>query len=300
MNILLLGCAGQVGWELQRSLAPLGPITALTRQGKDGLSGDLAEPNSLAATIQALSPDVIVNAAAYTNVDRAEKEQDLATTINAQAPGVLAREAQRLDSLLVHYSTDYVFNGSGGRPWREDDIPEPKNIYGQTKLEGEDAVRESGCRHLIFRTSWVYAARGKNFIHTMLKLAMERDSLQVINDQFGAPTGAELIADVTAHAICSAQKDKSLSGIYHLAAAGQTSWWEYARLVIDEGYRVGLKLKTNADNVQPVASEEFHTLASRPNNSKLDTARLEKTFSIHLPDWEYGVRRCIHELYGSH
>jgi len=296
MKILLLGCKGQVGWELERSLALLGQVTALTRHGENGLSGDLSEPKSLAATIQAHSPDIIVNAAAYTNVDQAEREPFLARTINALAPEVMAREAQRLDALLVHYSTDYVFNGSGRRPWREGDIPEPKSIYGQTKLEGEEAVRKSGCSHLIFRTSWVYAARGKNFIHTMLKLALERESLQVIHDQIGAPTGAELIADVTAHALRAAQQDSSLSGTYHLAASGEISWWDYARLVIDEGSRAGLAFKTTADEVQPVSSEEFHTLASRPKNSRLDTTRLQKAFSIHLPEWEHGVRRCIHEI----
>jgi len=299
MKILVLGPNGQVGWELQRSLAPLGQILALARQGEDGLCGDLADPESLAASIKALSPDVIVNAAAHTNVDQAEKEPDLSESINARAPGVMAREARRLGSLLVHYSTDYVFDGSGVRPWREDDIPDPKNVYGRTKLKGEEAVRESDCRHLIFRTSWVYAGRGKNFIHTMLKLATERPSLRVINDQFGAPTGAELIADVTAHAIRAAQKDQSLAGVYHLAATGQTSWWDYARLVMEEGRQAGLELKANADSVEPVASEEFSTPASRPKNSRLDTSKLQETFSIHLPRWEDGVRRCIQEICGG-
>jgi dTDP-4-dehydrorhamnose reductase len=295
LKILLLGCNGQVGWELQRSLAPLGQVTAFARQGHNGLSGDLADPDSLAVTVKKLDPDVIVNAAAYTAVDQAESEPEQARLINSEAPARLAREAQKTGAWLIHYSTDYVFDGSGTAPWREDDSTAPINLYGQTKLEGEEAIRESRCFHLIFRTSWVYAARGKNFIHTMLRLAAEPDSLKVIDDQFGAPTGAELIADVTAHAIRSACKDKSLSGTYHLAAAGETSWYEYARLIIQEAARAGMEVKTTPEKIIPVLSEEFPTAAARPKNSRLDTNRLQNTFGLRMPPWEDGVIRTLHE-----
>lgn len=296
MKILLLGCNGQVGWELQRSLCPLGELTALSRQGCNGLAGNLADPESLAATVNTLAPDVIVNAAAYTAVDQAESEPEQARLINAKAPARLALEAKAAGAWLIHYSTDYVFDGTGTAPWREDDPGAPVNVYGKTKLEGEKAIRESGCLHLIFRTSWVYAARGKNFIRTMLRLAVERDSLKVITDQFGAPTGAELIADVTAHAIRSAYKDQSLSGAYHLAAAGATSWYEYARLIIREATRTGMGMKTPIENIIPVASEEFPTVAARPKNSRLDSIRLQNAFSLHMPPWEDGVLRALHEV----
>jgi len=296
LKILLLGSSGQVGWELQRSLAPLGELTAIGRQQRGGLCGDLSDPDSLAATVKSLAPDVIVNAAAYTAVDQAESEPEKARLINAQAPARLAREAEKTGAWLIHYSTDYVFDGTGTGPWREDDPRGPINVYGQTKLEGEAAIRKSGCPHLIFRTSWVYAARGKNFIHTMLRLAAERDLLKVINDQFGAATGAELIADVTAHAIRAAHKDENLSGTYHLAAAGQTSWYEYARLIIREAARAGMSLKVTPENVTSVPSKEFPTPAARPQNSRLDTTRLENTFNLHMPPWEDGVLRALHEV----
>lgn len=296
MKVLLLGCNGQVGWELQRSLSPLGELTALSRHGRNGLAGDLSDTESLTATVKTVSPDVIVNAAAYTAVDQAESESEKARLINAEAPARLAREAKKADSWLVHYSTDYVFDGNGSTPWREDDPAGPINIYGQTKLEGEEAIRESGCHHLIFRTSWVYAARGKNFIRTMLKLASERDSLKVINDQFGAPTGAELIADMTAHALRSALNDKSLCGSYHLAASGETTWYEYARLIICEAARLGMEMKTPPENITPVPSEEFPKTAARPRNSRLETNRLQNAFGLHMPSWEAGVIRCIQEL----
>ncbi|MCC6813834.1 MAG: dTDP-4-dehydrorhamnose reductase, partial [Rubrivivax sp.] len=211
MKILLLGKNGQLGWELQRSLAPLGELVALDRRGAPGLCGDLGEPDGLAATVRQLCPDVIVNAAAYTAVDRAESEPELARRINAHAPAVLAREAAACGALLVHYSTDYVFHGQGQRPWAEDDPTGPLNVYGQTKLEGEQAILRSAGRHLILRTSWVYAARGGNFARTMLRLARQQPRLTVIDDQWGAPTGAELIADVSAHAIVQlrARPDKA-------------------------------------------------------------------------------------------
>ena len=242
MKILLLGKNGQVGWELQRSLAPLGELIALDRHSAD-LCGDLGNLAGLAATVQRVRPDVIVNAAAHTAVDKAESEPELARTLNALAPGVLAREAASLGALLVHYSTDYVFDGSGQRPWAESDAPAPLNVYGQTKLEGEQLIQAAGPRHLILRTSWVYAARGGNFAKTMLRLARERDSLNVIDDQWGAPTGAELIADASAHAIRQVLQRPADAGLYHLTASGETSWCGYANtvLAIAESARAAIK-----------------------------------------------------------
>lgn len=304
MRILLLGCNGQVGWELQRSLAPLGSVIPLSRQGRDGLTGDLADPEALVATVKTIAPDVIVNAAAYTAVDRAESEPERARIINAEAPAVLAREAKKSGTWLVHYSTDYIFDGSGTDPWREDDPKGPINIYGQTKLEGEEAIRQSGCHYLIFRTSWVYSAHGKNFIYTILGLASKRNSLKVINDQIGAPTGAELISDTSAHAIRSAQGDKNLCGTYNLAAAGETSWWNYSRVIIDTALQANAQLQTTDENILPVTSEEFRTEAERPKNSRLDTALIEHSFSLQLPFWEQGVIRTVKEIlrcdYGVH
>jgi dTDP-4-dehydrorhamnose reductase len=229
-------------------------------------------------------------------VDQAESEPEMAGIINIEAPARIAREAQKTGAWLIHYSTDYVFDGTGTAPWKEDDPKAPINVYGHTKLEGEKAIRESGCHHLIFRTSWVYAARGKNFIRTMLRLAAERDSLKVIDDQFGAPTGAELIADTTAHAIRAAHGDNSLSGTYHLAAAGETSWWNYAKLVINAALKAGVELKISDKDILPVSSEEFPTEAKRPKNSRLDTILLQKTFGLHLPSWEQGVLRTLKEI----
>jgi dTDP-4-dehydrorhamnose reductase len=296
MDILLFGPKGKVGWELQRSLASLGQVIPVARQGRDGMSGDLTDPKSLSATIQALSPDIIVNAAAYTNVDQAESEPGPARTVNARSLEVMAQEALMLDALLVHYSTDYVFSGAGSTPWHEDDSPEPANVYGLTKLEGEKAVRGSGCRHLIFRTSWVYALYGRSFLQTMLKLACAGKGLRVVDDQFGAPTGAELIADVTAHALRTVQKDKDLCGTYHLAAAGETTWYDYTRLVISTAVEIGINVNVSAQEIVPVSSEEFPTPAPRPLNSRLNTSRLESTFGLCLPPWQEGVVRVLREL----
>jgi len=232
MKILLFGCNGQVGWELQRSLSPLGELVALDFDSREH-HADFSRPEGLADTVRAVAPDVIVNAAAHTAVDRAESEPELARTLNATAPAVLAREAAARGAWLVHYSTDYVFDGSGSHYRGEDEQPGPLSVYGRTKLEGEQLIRASGCKHLILRTSWVYAARGSNFARTMLKLAAERERLTVIDDQIGAPTGAELLADVTAHAMRAAARDPALGGTYHVAAGGETSWCGYARLVIE-------------------------------------------------------------------
>ncbi|ATE60011.1 dTDP-4-dehydrorhamnose reductase [Thauera sinica] len=294
MKILLLGSNGQVGWELQRSLAPLGEVVALDRSGAPGLCGDLSRMDELAAGVRRLAPDVIVNAAAYTAVDKAESEPELAHAINAGAVGRLAAEAAALGAWLVHYSTDYVFDGSGGQPWREDAATAPLSVYGRTKLAGEEAIRASGCRHLILRTSWVYAARGGNFARTMLRLATERERLTVIADQTGAPTGADLIADVSAHALRSAMRDANLSGTYHLAAAGETSWHGYARFVIEEARALGIALK--ATDIAAIPTSDYPTPARRPLNSRLDTTRLRQRFGLALPDWRPGVRRMLREV----
>lgn len=295
MKILLFGKGGQVGWELQRALSPLGELVALDFDSAD-LCGDFTDPAGLAATVQQLRPDIIVNAAAHTAVDKAESEPELARTINALAPAVLAREAQRLGAWLVHYSTDYVFDGSGAQPWKESDTPAPLSVYGRTKLEGEQLVQASGCKYLIFRTSWVYAARGGNFAKTMLRLAQERERLTVIEDQVGAPTGAELLADVTAHALRQVLQRPQDGGLYHLAAAGETSWHGYARHVIDQAQRVQPALNIVAKEVLAVPSSAFATAAVRPLNSRLDTARLQATFGLRLPPWQQGVERMLAEI----
>jgi dTDP-4-dehydrorhamnose reductase len=294
MRILLLGKEGQVGWELQRSLAPLGEVVALGRQGTDGLTGDLVELDGVQATVRAVAPDVLVNAAAYTAVDRAEREPERSMRINGEACGVLARTMRELGGWLVHYSTDYVFDGNGDRPWQESDFPAPVNHYGLSKLAGEQAIRESGVQHLLLRTSWVYAARGANFPKTMLRLARERPVLKVVADQVGAPTGAELVADVTAHVLRAALSRPDVAGTYHLAASGACSWHECARFVVDEARRLSYELAVKA--VEPTASADYPTPARRPLNSRLDTTRLCTTFGLTLPPWQAGLSRMLSEL----
>ncbi len=295
MRILLFGKKGQVGWELQRSLAPLGAVVALCRDSKD-FCGDFMNLEGLVDTVRRLKPDVIVNAAAHTAVDKAESEPELAQTINIDAPNVLAREAKLLNAWLVHYSTDYVFDGSGIAAWAETASTGPLSVYGATKLAGEEAVRRSGCKYLIFRTSWVYGARVNNFAKTMIRLAQERDDLSVIDDQVGAPTGADLLADITAHAIRSAQLRPELSGLYHLAAAGETSWYGYARFVLEFARKLGVNLKVAPEAIEPVPTSAFPTPAQRPRNSRLDTAKFQKSFNMNLPHWQAGVARMITEI----
>jgi len=295
MKILLLGKRGQVGWELQRSLAPLGEIVALS-SGSQNYCGDFTNLQGLADTVRRVKPDIIVNAAAHTAVDKAESEPELARIINADAVAVLAREAKSLDAWLIHYSTDYVFDGSGVKPWSEVDVTGPLGIYGATKLAGEQAIQDSGCKHLIFRTSWVYGARGNNFAKTMLRLAAERDSLIVIDDQVGAPTGADLLADVTAHTIRSVQNTPTLGGLYHLVAAGETTWHGYARFVIDFALKMDCELKTNPESISPVPTSAFPTPAERPKNSRLNTRKLETNFGLTLPNWQTGVARMLTEF----
>ena len=296
MKILLLGKNGQVGWELQRSLSILGEVVACDFDSPAELKADFSDPESLLALIRRVRPDAIVNAAAHTAVDKAESEPDLARRINALAPAVLAREAAALGACLVHYSTDYVFDGSGDQPRKEDAITKPLSVYGHTKLEGEALIRASGCSHLILRTSWVYAARGGNFARTMLRLAAEREELKVIADQVGAPTGADLLADVTALALWRLRSQPALSGSYHCVAAGETNWHGYAQFVIEWARAHGHAVKVAPDRVLSTLTQDYPTPARRPLNSRLDTTKLRSTFGITLPHWQQGVQRLLAEV----
>jgi len=297
MKILLLGKNGQVGWELQRSLVPLGEVLALDRYSTSHC-GDLSQPEQLAQTVLAYKPDFIVNAAAHTAVDKAESEPELARCLNVQAPAALAKAAAQVGAWLVHYSTDYVFDGSGSHARQEGEGVGPLNVYGQTKHEGEQAIVASGCKYLIFRTSWVYAARGGNFAKTMLRLAQDREKLTVINDQYGAPTGADLIADVTAHAIRRVQNTQniSLGGVYHLVASGETTWHGYANHLIDQAKRISPALAWTVTEVAPVPTRAFPTPAVRPLNSRLCTTKLQQAFGLVMPPWQQGVDRMLAEI----
>jgi dTDP-4-dehydrorhamnose reductase len=297
MKILLLGKNGQVGWELQRSLAPLGEVLALDRHSTH-YCGDLSKPEELAQTVLAYKPDFIVNAAAHTAVDKAESEPELAKVLNTAAPAALAKAAAQVGAWLVHYSTDYVFDGSGTHARQEGEGTGPLSLYGQTKLDGEKAIVASGCKYLIFRTSWVYAAQGSNFAKTMLRLAQERDKLNVINDQHGAPTGADLIADITAHAMRRVLNTQniSFSGVYHLVASGETTWHGYASHVIEKAKAIKPDLQIKATEVAPVPTSAFPTPATRPLNSRLCTAKLKQAFGLVLPPWQQGVDRMLAEI----
>ncbi|WP_024538118.1 dTDP-4-dehydrorhamnose reductase [Comamonas badia] len=295
MNILLLGKSGQVGWELQRSLSVLGQVTALDFDSSDHC-GDFSQPEGVVAAVRAIQPDVIVNAAAHTAVDKAESEPDFARLLNATTPGRVAQEAKAIGALLVHYSTDYVFDGSGDAPRAEDAATGPLSVYGATKLEGEQLIQQSGCQHLILRTSWVYAARGGNFAKTMLRLAQEREKLTVIDDQWGAPTGADLLADVTAHAIRHLRQRPQDAGLYHCAAAGETNWHAYAKYVITQARQAQPAIQIKATEMAPVPTSSFPTPARRPHNSRLDCTRLQTTFGLTLPPWQQGVARMLAEI----
>jgi len=295
VKILLFGKNGQLGWELQRSLAPLGELISLDEVGNQ-YCGDFLNLDGIAKTVREIAPDIIVNAGAYTAVDKAQTESELARTLNALAPAVLAEEAERLGAWMIHYSTDYVFDGSGDKPWKETDTANPLSVYGKTKLDGDLAIRQSGCKHLIFRTSWVYAARGVNFAKTMLRLAQERDQLNVISDQFGAPTGADLLADVTAHSLLQAMRHPEVSGLYHIAASGETTWYDYASFVIESARSAGSRIKVTSESLRPIPSSAYPTPAPRPKNSRLDTRKLQDTFNLTLPRWQIGVSRMLTEI----
>ena len=290
-TIVLLGADGQLGWELRRALLPLGTVHALTRT-----EVDLARPQDLLPRLDALQPQVVVNAAAYTAVDRAEQEPELAQALNAALPALLATWATAHGAWLLHYSTDYVFDGAKQGAYTEGDAPNPINVYGRTKLAGEQAIQGSAGRHLILRTSWVYAARGGNFAKTMLRLAAEREQLTVVADQFGAPTAAELIADVSSHLLRQLLAGGGAGGLYHLTASGHTSWHGYAQFVLQQAASRGLVLRCGAQQLRPIASAEYPSAALRPANSRLDCSRLQRDFGLSLPPWQTQVERLLAEI----
>jgi dTDP-4-dehydrorhamnose reductase len=295
MRILLTGKNGQVGFELQRSLAVLGEVIAV-----DQTDCDLTDPVSLRRLVAGLEPQIIVNPAAYTAVDRAESERDLAHAVNAVAPGILGEEASRLGALVIHYSTDYVFDGAKSGWYSEDDSPHPQSTYGTTKLAGERALLESGADSLIFRTSWVFGAHGGNFAKTMLRLAGERDELKVVADQWGAPTSAALLADVTAQVVARYQREARSDfpfGLYHLVAGGECSWHDYARTVVSAALAAGKPLRTTPERILPIATADYPTAAKRPANSRMATAKLRETFGLVLPPWQIGLAHVLQQIF---
>lgn len=296
MKILLIGKNGQVGWELQRSLSTLGDVVAVD-YFDEALCGDLTKPEGIAETIRSVKPDVVVNAAAHTAVDKAESERELSQLLNADSVAVIARETAQIGAMLVHYSTDYVFNGEGDHFRQEDEQTGPLNVYGETKLAGEKAVAAHNPRHFIFRTSWVYATRGANFAKTMLRLAKEKEQLSIINDQHGAPTGAELLADCTAIAIRTAAQNASLFGTYHLVASGETTWYDYAQYVFSVAEELGETLAIR--EVKGVDTSAYPTPAKRPHNSRLSNQKFQSAFAVVLPDWQVGVKRAVTEMLGK-
>lgn len=295
MKILLTGKNGQVGFELRRALAPLGEIVAVDRE-----ECNLTDEKNIREVVRRIRPNVIVNPAAYTAVDKAETERELACAINAKAPGIFGEEAAALGAWVVHYSTDYIFDGTKDGFYQETDTPNPQSVYGASKWEGEQALQASGAHHLIFRTSWVVGAHGNNFAKTILRLAKERTLLNIVSDQFGAPTSAALLADVTAHAIHDIFRQKnisSLSGVYHLTASGVTNWYEYASYVIECARQAGVPIAVPADAVHPIRTKDYPTPAQRPANSRLDTQKARQTFEIVLPDWKNGINHVLEQLF---
>lgn len=293
-RILLAGKNGQVGFELQRALAPLGEVIAVGTA-----DCDLSDANAIRGLMQRVQPQLVVNPAAYTAVDKAESDADKARAVNAVAPGVLGEEASRLGASVIHYSTDYVYDGNKDGLYTESDPVSPQSVYGQTKLDGERALQAVTPRHVILRTSWVVGAHGGNFAKTMLRLAGDRDELKVVADQFGAPTSASLIADVTAHIARQMLRDGADGfpfGVYHLAAAGETSWHAYAQYVIGEAIGMGKALKATPERVLPIPASSYPTPARRPQNSRLDTDKLRQTFGLHLPHWQEGVKHILQQI----
>jgi dTDP-4-dehydrorhamnose reductase len=293
-RFFITGANGQLGFELQRALAPLGDVVAC---GRDAC--DLSSPDSIRAALRAAKPDVIFSAGAYTAVDKAESEPDLASAVNGEAPGILGEEAAKLGALVIHYSTDYVFDGTKPSAYREEDATNPLGVYGKTKLEGENTLAASGADHLIFRTSWVFGARGKNFIKTILRLAASRDELRIVADQFGAPTGAALLADTSTHIAARYLRDgrENFSfGLYHLAAGGETSWHGFAQHIVAKAAAANSPLQATPDCILPIPAAEYPTPAARPANSHLDTSKFRTTFGLHLPDWTHGVDQVLDVL----
>lgn len=294
--ILITGAGGQVGVELTRSMSLLGRVVAVTRAGCD-----LSRPERIEALMDQLKPAVVVNAGGYTDVDLAQSEGDVAHRVNAQAPGVLARAALKTGALLVHYSTDYVFDGSKSAPYTEDDEPNPLSVYGESKLQGERVIAETAGKHYIFRTSWVFGLRGANFLKSIARAAQVRDSLSVVADQFGAPTSAALVADVTALAVRAYLRDDSPLpvGIYHLTASGETNWFDYSRLVVDTLARAGIPVRVADERIRSITAAEYPMAARRPANSRLDTSKLRKSLGVELPGWDVGVRELLMQLVAS-
>jgi len=295
MKIMLTGANGQVGWELARSLMPLGEVVALTRN-----QCDLSRPETIPGVVQQIKPDIIVNAAAYTAVDKAEQEEALATTINGTAVGVLAEQAKAHNALLIHYSTDHVFDGTKPTPYTEDDTPNPVNAYGRSKLVGEQAIVSSGCDHIILRTSWVYAARGNNFLRTILRLAQEREELRIVADQYGAPTWARNIADATAHILADAQHRRQAgnftSGIYHLCASGKTTWHGFTRAIIEHARQVAPAINIKTENVVAITTQDYPLPAARPANSQMLTSHQITGTGLIMPEWHPAMGLCIDEI----
>lgn len=296
MKILLFGVNGQVGFELARSLLPLGDVIALNRE-----NADLTDLEKCRATIQTIQPDVIVNAAAYTAVDKAETERDSAFLINAKAVEVFAQEAKKVGALLIHYSTDYVFDGTKNAPYLEEDLPNPLNVYGESKLAGEQSIQASGVDYVILRTTWVFAARGQNFVKSILRLAAEREELNIVADQIGAPTSARFIADTTAHILRQAQCERSAktfsAGIFNLTNSGETSWFGFAEKIVELARLQNLDLKNRLIN--PIPTTSYPTPAKRPANSRLSTEKLQQRFGLNLPTWEQSLTLCLEEIYGK-
>ena len=294
MKILLLGANGQVGTELQRTLLVLGELKSCTR-----VEANLKDLQGLRSLIQDYQPNVIVNAAAYTAVDRAESDKNQAELINTTAVGVMAQEAKNLDAWLVHYSTDYVFDGEKLEAYIESDTTNPVNVYGSTKCKGEELITSSGCKHLIFRTIWVYGFHGNNFAKTMIRLFQEKDELSVVNDQMGVPTSTELIADVTSACLIQAlQKDTDLSGIYHLAPSGNTSWYGFAKYLLEKGQSIIDGFSNHSIDLNPITTSQYPTPAKRPENSLLNTKKINQTFGVFMPKWQVHVDRFLNQAYG--
>ncbi len=294
MKILLTGKNGQLGFELQRSLAPLGEVYAVGAQ-----ECDLADPDAIRSLVRSVQPDLIVNPAAYTAVDRAESEAELATAVNTEAPRVLGEEASKMGAWVIHYSTDYVFDGTGSGAYVETDTTNPQSVYGRTKRDGELALQASCPQHLIFRTSWVVGAHGANFAKTILRLAAERDSLNIIDDQYGAPTSAALLADITAQVVGRVQREGLPGfpfGLYHLVAGGETTWYDYARFVINQAAAAVKTMKVTLNNIHPITTDDYPLPAKRPANSRLDTSLIRNTFNLELPDWQHGVNHVLQQI----
>lgn len=295
-RILLIGKNGQVGWELERTLALLGKVIAIDRKVVD-----LAKPDTIVAAVREMKPDIIVNAAAYTAVDKAESEPDLAMAINGIAPGIMAEEARRLNALLIHYSTDYVFDGAKNGAYTEQDVPNPQSIYGKTKLAGEQAVQAVNGSYIILRTSWVYGGRGKNFLRTILRLAQERDELRIVDDQLGAPTWSRMIAEATAQILSQVfsplihdpSRLTELSGVYHLTSAGQTSWFGFASAIVEHAIHQG---EGFSPRMLPIPTTEYPLPAARPQNSVISNDKLQNAFGLSLPDWQAALGLCLDEM----